>query len=121
MREFSFTLNVRCQHCHAGGDGVSFEAVDFASDEKVAKRKARFILRRVDRLNSTVLADVPERQDPPVPPDCVRCHRGSLIPTTLATQLTRVIEAEGTVPLSPGTVRSGRTWPRVGSISGSGR
>src|SRR3954454_4784689 len=25
MREFSFALGVRCQYCHAGGDGVSFE------------------------------------------------------------------------------------------------
>jgi hypothetical protein len=25
MREFSFALNVRCQYCHAGGDGVSFD------------------------------------------------------------------------------------------------
>ena len=23
IREFSFALDVRCQHCHAGGDGVS--------------------------------------------------------------------------------------------------
>ncbi len=25
MRGFSFALDVRCQHCHAGGDGVSHE------------------------------------------------------------------------------------------------
>ena len=30
MREFSFALSVRCQHCHAGGDGISFEGVDFS-------------------------------------------------------------------------------------------
>ena len=36
MREFSFALDVRCQHCHAGGDGVSFDGVNFASDEKPA-------------------------------------------------------------------------------------
>ena len=28
MRHFSFALGVRCQHCHVGGDGVSFEGVD---------------------------------------------------------------------------------------------
>ena len=27
MREFSFALGVRCQYCHPGGDGVSFEGV----------------------------------------------------------------------------------------------
>jgi len=25
MREFSFALNVRCQYCHTGGDGISFD------------------------------------------------------------------------------------------------
>ena len=24
MRDFSFALDVRCQYCHVGGDGVSF-------------------------------------------------------------------------------------------------
>src|SRR5688500_18713273 len=32
MREFSFALGVRCQYCHTGGDGVSFDGVVFASD-----------------------------------------------------------------------------------------
>ena len=41
MRAFSLTLGVRCQYCHTGGDGVSFRGVNFASDEKPAKRKAR--------------------------------------------------------------------------------
>jgi hypothetical protein len=26
MREFSFALGVRCQYCHTGGDGISFDA-----------------------------------------------------------------------------------------------
>jgi tetratricopeptide (TPR) repeat protein len=95
MREFSFALNVRCQYCHAGGDGVSFEGVDFASDEKSAKRTARFMLRMVDTLNKTTLAALPDRRDPPVQLDCVHCHRGSLFPTTLAAELTRVIETSG--------------------------
>jgi hypothetical protein len=45
MREFSLALNVRCQYCHAGGDGISLEGVKFASDEKPAKVKARAMLR----------------------------------------------------------------------------
>src|SRR5688572_13167008 len=51
MREFSLALNVRCQHCHTGGDGVSFKGVVFASDEKPAKVKAREMLRMVARIN----------------------------------------------------------------------
>jgi hypothetical protein len=50
MREFSFALNVRCQYCHAGGDGVSFDGVDFASDDKPAKKKARAMLKMTDEI-----------------------------------------------------------------------
>ncbi len=95
MREFSFALNVRCQYCHAGGDGISFEGVNFASDDKPAKRTARFMLRMVDTLNQTTLAASPERRTPPVKMDCVHCHRGSVVPTTLAAELTRVVGANG--------------------------
>jgi tetratricopeptide (TPR) repeat protein len=56
MREFSFALDVRCQHCHSGGDGVSFEGVNFASDDKPAKVKARAMLRMVDQINNTMVA-----------------------------------------------------------------
>jgi hypothetical protein len=35
MREFSFALGVRCQYCHAGGDGVSFDGVSFASEQQL--------------------------------------------------------------------------------------
>src|SRR5436309_14596364 len=45
MREFSFALNARCQYCHSGGDGVSFDGVDFASDDKTEKVKARAMLK----------------------------------------------------------------------------
>jgi hypothetical protein len=38
MREFSFALGVRCQYCHAGGNGITFDGVDFPSDEKTAKK-----------------------------------------------------------------------------------
>jgi tetratricopeptide (TPR) repeat protein len=95
MREFSFALNVRCQYCHAGGDGVSFEGVDFKSDEKIAKQKARYMLRMVDKLNAEMLAAVPGRTDPPVKIDCVHCHRGSATPRTLGAELTATIEKGG--------------------------
>lgn len=95
MREFSFALGVRCQYCHAGGDGVSFEGVVFKSDEKLAKRKARFMLRMVDTLNASILADVPGRREPAVRMDCVHCHRGSPIPRTLAAVMTEVIDEKG--------------------------
>jgi hypothetical protein len=95
MRGFSFALGVRCQHCHAGGDGVSFDGVAFDSDEKVTKRKARFMMRMVDSLNRGILAVLPGRSDPPVRIQCVTCHRGLSTPTTIEAVLTRTIEQAG--------------------------
>ena len=95
MRGFSFALGVRCQHCHAGGDGISFAGVVFDSDEKQAKRTARFMLRMVDSLNRIVLAALPGRTDPPVTVQCVTCHRGLSKPTTLAAVLMKTIEQSG--------------------------
>jgi hypothetical protein len=95
MRGFSFALGVRCQHCHSGGDGVSFAGVSFASDDKQAKRTARFMLRMVDSLNRVVLAALPGRTDPPVVVQCVTCHRGLSKPATLESVLMRTIEQSG--------------------------
>jgi hypothetical protein len=95
MREFSFALDVRCQYCHAGGDGVSFEGVDFASDAKPPKRIARDMLRLVRQLNTRDLPATARRSDPPVQVDCVTCHRGLPIPRTIETELLAVIRESG--------------------------
>lgn len=95
MRGFSFALGVRCQHCHSGGDGVSFVGVSFDSDDKPAKRAARFMLRMVDSLNRSILATLPGRSDPPIVIQCVTCHRGLSKPTTLEAELARTIERSG--------------------------
>ena len=96
MREFSFALGVRCQYCHAGGDGVSFEGVVFSSDEKPAKAKARAMLRMVDHLNQTMLPQVPSRAEPRITVDCVTCHRGLPLPKTLQTTLLEIVDTDGT-------------------------
>jgi tetratricopeptide (TPR) repeat protein len=95
MREFSFALGVRCQYCHEGGDGISFDGVIFKSDAKPAKRKAREMLRLTETLNDTLLPKIPDRRTPPVRMDCVICHRGLPVPKTLATELTGVIDEKG--------------------------
>jgi hypothetical protein len=95
MREFSFSLGVRCQHCHAGGDGVSLEGVDFASDEKPAKNKARAMLRMTDQVNRTLLPQVPSRAEPRVVVDCATCHRGLALPKTLQTTLYEIVKKDG--------------------------
>ena len=95
MRGFSFALGVRCQYCHAGGDGISFEGVDFKSDDKPTKRKARYMLRMADTINGRLLAALPDRSDPPVRVACVTCHRGLSKPATLASTLSTTIEKRG--------------------------
>jgi tetratricopeptide (TPR) repeat protein len=95
MREFSLSLDVRCQHCHTGGDGISFDGVDFKSDDKPAKKKARQMMRMVEEINTRLLAAVPDRVDPPVRVDCVTCHHGLAVPKTLAQTLTETIVKEG--------------------------
>jgi hypothetical protein len=95
MREFSFALDVRCQYCHTGGDGVSFDGVNFASDEKPAKVKARAMLRMVDQLNNTMLAALPSRAEPRVTVGCATCHRGLALPKSLQTTLLEIVDSQG--------------------------
>lgn len=95
MREFAFALDVRCPYCHAGGNGVTLDGVDFASDEKPTKLKARAMLRMTDEINAKLLADVPSRADPPVKVDCVTCHHGLPLPKTLQTTLREIVNKDG--------------------------
>jgi tetratricopeptide (TPR) repeat protein len=95
MREFSFALGVRCQYCHAGGDGVSFDGVVFESDEKVAKQKARAMMRMIETINTTLLPQLPGRSQPAVAVDCVTCHRGLAVPKTIETVLLDAVARDG--------------------------
>jgi hypothetical protein len=95
MREFSFALGVRCQYCHAGGDGVSLEGVNFGSDDKIPKRKARAMLRMVDQINGPILGGLSPRVEPRVTVDCVTCHRGLPLPKTLQTTLLEIVNKDG--------------------------
>jgi len=98
MREFSFALGVRCQYCHAGGDGISFDGVSFPSDEKSAKTTARAMLRMLDQINNALLTQLPTRAQPRVVVDCATCHRGVALPKSLQTTLFDIVEAQGVVP-----------------------
>jgi tetratricopeptide (TPR) repeat protein len=95
MREFSFALGVRCQYCHAGGNGVTFDGVSFASDDKPAKTTARAMLRMVEQLNTVTLAQLPSRAQPRGVIDCATCHRGIAVPKSLQTTLLEIVDAEG--------------------------
>jgi len=95
MREFSFALGVRCQYCHAGGNGITFEGVSFASDEKPAKTTARAMLRMLDQINTVALTQLPSRAQPRVVVECATCHRGVSLPKSLQTALFEIVEAQG--------------------------
>jgi tetratricopeptide (TPR) repeat protein len=98
MREFSLALGVRCQHCHAGGDGISFDGVVFDSDEKEPKRIARAMLRMVDQINNVTLPQLPKREEPRVVVECATCHRGLAVPKSLQTTLFEIIQTQGSAP-----------------------
>jgi hypothetical protein len=95
MRGFSLQLNVRCQYCHVGGDGVSFEGVEFSKDDDPDKVKARFMLQMVDSLNRVVLPNLPGLAGSPIRMECKTCHRGAPRPYLLTQLLERVRDSAG--------------------------
>jgi len=95
MRGFSLSLNVRCQYCHVGGNGVSFEGVEFAKDDDPDKVKARFMLQMVDSLNRVVLPRIPGLVGSPIRMECKTCHRGAARPYLLTQLLERVRDSAG--------------------------
>lgn len=95
MRGFSFALGVRCQYCHVGGDGISFDGVEFHKDDDPHKRKARFMLRMTANLNNQVLPLLPDRDEPGPPIECKTCHRGLAQPALLKQVLQSVLDEYG--------------------------
>ncbi len=95
MRRMALSLGVRCQFCHAGGDGVSFEGVDFASDDKPQKDNARFMMRMVDALNQHVIPTVPEPNGFNVRIQCKTCHRKRSRPWVLTDELRVAMDSGG--------------------------
>lgn len=83
MRGFSFALGVRCEYCHVQVRQDTAERMLFKADDKTAKKTARFMMRMTRDLNTNLLAQLPDRSDPPVRVQCVTCHRGSPSPRPL--------------------------------------
>jgi len=95
MRGITAALGIRCNYCHTGGNGQGLEGVDFASDDKVEKKKAREMMNIAKRINTELLANLPDRESPAVNVECVTCHRGLPIPRTLARALVDVATTKG--------------------------
>lgn len=98
MRGFAMGLGVRCWYCHVGEEGKPFSEFDFESDEKLTKKKARFMLEMTQYLNDERLpglTEVGDRADPAVRLTCYTCHRGRPVPRTLEEELAHVVAEEG--------------------------
>jgi hypothetical protein len=107
MRGFAGSLGVRCTYCHVEREGAAPPGagglnLNFASDTKPPKNKARFMLRMTDSLNRAVLPRVPDRHDPPIIVSCITCHRGLPLPTTIENVL---IETTATLGVDSAVAR----------------
>jgi hypothetical protein len=90
MRKFAFALNVRCPYCHREKED---KTIDFASDDKQAKRTARVMLQMVATINHEYVGKI--ETSPPAHVECVTCHHGITQPRTLNAVLGNAIETQG--------------------------
>jgi hypothetical protein len=77
MRGFSFSLGVRCTHCHV----EQGEKMDFASDAKKEKDVARTMLKMVGNINHEYIDKL--GKESPTQVQCVTCHHGLARPRTI--------------------------------------
>jgi len=92
MRGFSFSLNVRCEYCHAGKGGNELKDMNWASDEKETKRTARAMLRMMANINQEYIAKLGRQAPKQV--GCVTCHHRLAVPTTMDAVLAETLETK---------------------------
>lgn len=84
-----------CLHCHVGNMEQPRDTWDFASDDKLTKRKARVMMAMVRSINAGHLPTLEERITPQVEVTCYTCHAGRLDPRPLTTVLWSTYETGG--------------------------
>src|ERR1700720_2513509 len=84
MRGFAFALGVRCEHCHVEKKAPD-KGLDFAADDKDAKKTARVMLQMVAAINHDYISKVPKTA--PIQVQCVTCHHGLTQPQPLSAVL----------------------------------
>lgn len=97
MKSFTRALGVRCEHCHATKPGVDpaaadLEDLDFASDAREAKQRAREMVRMVRSINDDHLAKL--TGGAMIRVQCVTCHRGVVEPETIDDRMARLLDEE---------------------------
>ncbi len=95
MRGFAGALGVRCIFCHVGDDPNDLASTNFPSDDRVTKRKAREMIKMVREINDRLLANVPERSDPPIEVTCATCHHGVSQPRDIRDILSATVTQHG--------------------------
>jgi hypothetical protein len=90
MRRFAFALNVRCPYCHMERPDKS---IDFAADDKQAKKTARIMLQMVATINHNYVGKLENGSAARV--ECVTCHHGITQPKTMNAVLANSIETQG--------------------------
>jgi hypothetical protein len=93
MRGFSFSLGVRCDHCHAEADNPTLSKMNFPSDEKETKRTARMMIRMVQAINRDYIVNAGNKSAFSV--ECFTCHRGAALPRTLQAVLMEALDKGG--------------------------
>jgi hypothetical protein len=96
MRGFAFALGVRCEHCHVEKKAPE-RGLDFAADDKDAKKTARVMLQMVAAINHDYISKV--SKTPPstaaIQVQCVTCHHGLTQPQPLNAVLAESLEKDG--------------------------
>jgi len=92
MRGFAFALGVRCEHCHVEKKAPD-KGLDFAADDKDAKKTARVMLQMVAAINHDYISKVPKTA--PIQVQCVTCHHGLAQPQPLNAVLAATLEKDG--------------------------
>jgi hypothetical protein len=95
MAGFTRALGVRCTYCHEGREGQPLDSINFASDARPAKDKARLMLRMVAAINGEHLARLSTRRSPATSVGCFTCHHGVAVPRPLQQVLLGAYAAGG--------------------------
>ncbi len=93
MREVAGSLGVRCNHCHVGPDDL--QGMDFATDEKPAKRTARVMMKMVEEINGRHLKTIETGRPETTQVRCITCHRGVTVPKYIDEIVAHAIEEKG--------------------------
>jgi hypothetical protein len=79
MKGFTKALGVRCEFCHYG-EGTKLSDLDFPSDKRSHKVKARVMLQMLAEINGKYLPMIKDDDNHSPAATCRTCHRGKQMP-----------------------------------------